>query len=445
MIPEGYSRRLDIFVTNRCNLRCEYCSSRDMLNFPVSLSLGFKEMSRAADLFALYGKSPAPEPRTIAFSGGEPFLEFDEVARTISHIRRQREKFLISLTTNGTLLNEERVRFLAENGVCLIVSLDGTRGATDRHRKFSSGGGSVSDAVIRNLKKLPPGYLRPVHVTVTVTSGTIGSVVRSARFLESLGFEYVEIGLDVYETWTREKLALLKKTLADFRNYSLENADLGALRRGGGNIFRSFFQDYAPRGEILPVDTLCLSPEGFFFPCDALCAARPRQDEYIIGDLKKGVDFKKFRKIYSEAFSFILKHGSVDGVLSPADRYFYAITHHEDPAAILENGRRVGEIFAGELGDLKEMEASAVSSAKRGHPRGEAMRSLREELSGARRKPAGGYGALDLLLSSGGNKKSVIFGGKGGDKGLGSAKAAFFYLLLAAKASRKKVSVFVEK
>lgn len=438
MIPGGYSTRLDIFVTSRCNLRCGYCSSGEMVERAGGLSLGTGQLARAVDLFAGYGKPGAASPRTISFSGGEPLLEFNAVAAAIRHIRKQKEKFRISVTTNGTLLRAEHARFLRENGACLVISLDGTPAATDRHRKFASGTGSVSGAVIRNLKKIPARW-RPEHVTLTVTSRTIGSVVESARFLEDLGFGYVEIGLDVYEIWTPGKLALLRKTLAAFRKYSLRSADLAALRRGGGNLFRSFFQDYAPHDEILPVDTLCLSPEGFFFPCDALCAARPRQDAYIIGDLERGVDFKKFRRIYTRAFAVIRRHGAADGVLSPADRYFYALTHGADPAAILENGTRVEEIFAAELGDLKALEEAALAAARRGRPGGEAMRLLRAEPPGAQRAAGAVYAAFDTLLASAGKKDCVLSGGRTGARGLA------LYALLAAKKNGRKLAVRVEK
>ncbi|MDD5656181.1 MAG: hypothetical protein PHF00_02890, partial [Elusimicrobia bacterium] len=77
---------LDIYVTNRCNMRCGYCSSRGILDTGPARSLRASDMARAADMFVRLireaqarGADPAPA-RTIAFTGGEPLLEFADLA-----------------------------------------------------------------------------------------------------------------------------------------------------------------------------------------------------------------------------------------------------------------------------------------------------------------------------------------------------------------------------
>jgi hypothetical protein len=137
------------------------------------------------------------------------------------------------------------------------------------------------------------------------------------------------------------------------------------------------------------------------------------------------VDFKEFRRIYEKAFSFIRRHCPANSVLFPGDRYFYALTHGLDPAAILENGARVNEIFEEELAELKELESLALAAARSGGPEG-----------------AGG--APDPLASRGGDKTRVCFDG-GNGRGTAAARAALYYLLLSARQARRKLSVFVER
>lgn len=429
----AYSRRLDIFVTNRCNLDCAYCSSRGMLQEPRPLALDAGRLKRAVDLFAGWS-APGGEPRTIAFSGGEPLLEYDAVAAAVRHIGGLREKFQVSVTTNGTLLDRRRAEFFLGRGVSLVVSLDGAPAVTDSRRRFRSCRASVAAKVAANLKKLPASLRREIRVAVTVSSSNIASAAEGAAYLESLGLGCVEIGLDVYETWSPRALELLSRTLASFRDYSLCRADLNTLRGGGGAVFKAFFQDYDPEGKVLPVDTLCLSPEGLFFPCDALCAARPRQDAYVLGNLESGVDFGKFKKIYDKAFSFIRRHGSAASVLSPADRYFYALVRGGDPAALLANGLLVDKVFERELGDLRELENALLAAARRGSSRGPAPRAMR---AAAGAPPA----ALVPLASAPGPRQAVLEAGPGPQ----ACRAAALYLLLAARRDHRKTILRLER
>ncbi len=428
----AYSRRLDIFVTNRCNLDCAYCSSRGMLQEPRPLALSAERLKRAVDLFAGW-RAPGGEPRTLAFSGGEPLLEYEAVAAALRHIGGLREKFQVSVTTNGTLLDQRRAEFLLGRGVSLVVSLDGAPAVTDSRRRFRSRRASVAAAVAANLKRLPARLRREIRVAVTVSSSNIGSAAEGAAYLESLGLGCVEIGLDVYEAWSPRALEQLSRTLAAFRDYSLRRADLKALRGGGGTVFKAFFQDYDPEGKVLPVDTLCLSPEGLFFPCDALCAARPRQDAYVLGDLERGVDFAKFKRIYDKAFAFIRRHGSAASVLSPADRYFYALIRGQDPAALLANGLLVDEIFERELGELRELENALLAAARRGPGRLPALGTMR---AAAGAPPA----ALEPLAAAPGPRLALLEAGAGPR----SARLAALYLLLAARRDRRKTVLRLE-
>ncbi|MDT8286926.1 MAG: radical SAM protein [Elusimicrobiales bacterium] len=433
----SFSRRLDIFVTNRCNLACGYCSSMGMLGPGAGRALTPDELKRAVDLFGRCGGGTAP--RTISFSGGEPLLEFEAVAAAARYIASRREKFLVSVTTNGTLLTRDRAARLMDHGVCLVLSLDGGRAATDRHRRFRAGGGSVFEAVKRNLERLPSSALRRLHVTLTVTSDTIGSVTDSARRLEDMGFASVEIGLDVYETWTPAKLALLGRALAVFRDRALRRADAGVLLGGGGLAFRSFFQDYDAGEKVLPLDTLCLSPEGIFFPCDALCAAWPRQDRYAVGDLRRGIDLPRLRRVYAGALSFIRRHGRTDGVLSPVDRYFFALARGKDPAVMLRNGAGVDRVFDRELGGLAAVENCAASACRAPRLPG-SFRAARAALPPG---PAA-CGAARALLSGGAGDRALIMRLPAGPRGPAAARPLLLYSLLAARGRRGRFAVSLE-
>jgi len=58
--------------------------------------------------------------------------------------------FVYSVTTNGTLLDVERIRFLVQNRFGITISLDGPKEIHDQNRVFGGGKGSF-DIVLRNL------------------------------------------------------------------------------------------------------------------------------------------------------------------------------------------------------------------------------------------------------------------------------------------------------
>jgi uncharacterized protein len=131
---------LEIFLTNRCNLDCSYCSSRYMIDEACRRALTFGQVKKAVDVFAAYlRRAGRREERTIFFTGGEPLLEYEVFKRSVEYIQGLKQPFRVRVATNATLLTSERVRFLLDNNIRVFVSLDGDRREHDRHRVFRGG------------------------------------------------------------------------------------------------------------------------------------------------------------------------------------------------------------------------------------------------------------------------------------------------------------------
>lgn len=111
--PRGL-RLIQIQPTRRCNLCCAHCYSESGPNQRGDISLGSLEgfLVETAQLGYRY----------VGVSGGEPLLwreleDFLDVAL--------KEGFSTSITTNGTLLDEERARRLRGRADIVAVSVDG--------------------------------------------------------------------------------------------------------------------------------------------------------------------------------------------------------------------------------------------------------------------------------------------------------------------------------
>jgi hypothetical protein len=119
----------------------------------------------------------------IGFYGGEPLLEYKlltEIVRFCEQCADQRGARLgFSITTNGTLLNDEIIHFLVAHRFKVWISLDGPKDMHDRYRLFRNGKDSAQkngsyDIVMKNVcqfVQLYPDYpSRGFQLTFTATS-----------------------------------------------------------------------------------------------------------------------------------------------------------------------------------------------------------------------------------------------------------------------------------
>ena len=114
-------RNLRVSVTDRCNLRCEYCMPEDdYVWLPREDVLHFEEISALVDVFLSLGVDK------VRLTGGEPLLRRDAPAlvRMLSQKAGLRD---LALTTNGVLLADQIDALHAAGLGRITVSLDTLR------------------------------------------------------------------------------------------------------------------------------------------------------------------------------------------------------------------------------------------------------------------------------------------------------------------------------
>lgn len=91
----------------------------------------------------------------IGFYGGEPLLAFDLIKKIVQYIHSTfpERKVEYSITTNGTLLNNEIIEFFIREKFQMTLSIDGPKEIHDKNRHFQSGRGSF-DVIVQKLTKL---------------------------------------------------------------------------------------------------------------------------------------------------------------------------------------------------------------------------------------------------------------------------------------------------
>src|SRR5512144_1403221 len=93
-------RNLRLSVTDRCNLRCQYCMpENEYVWLPRESILTFEELARATRIFTHIGASK------VRLTGGEPLLRQD-LPTLVASLSALEGVHDLALTTNGLLLPE---------------------------------------------------------------------------------------------------------------------------------------------------------------------------------------------------------------------------------------------------------------------------------------------------------------------------------------------------
>ncbi|MDD3145126.1 MAG: radical SAM protein [Candidatus Gracilibacteria bacterium] len=103
---------LDIYITEVCNLNCEYCY--------VDIK---KVESDGVNSNEFIEKVSLLDYDNIRFLGGEPLIKFNEIKDIINSVKSKNNKIQFSIITNGILLNEEKLNYFKLNSVSIAVSL----------------------------------------------------------------------------------------------------------------------------------------------------------------------------------------------------------------------------------------------------------------------------------------------------------------------------------
>ena len=144
-----------LLVAEDCNLRCKYCfaGTGDMGH---DRRLMTKEVGKAAVDYII-ANSGNRKNCEIDFFGGEPLINMPVVKYVTEYVREKEKetgkKFKLTLTTNGVLLNDENIKWLNDNDISLVLSLDGRKEVHDNMRPDVGGKGSY-DKVLKNFKKM---------------------------------------------------------------------------------------------------------------------------------------------------------------------------------------------------------------------------------------------------------------------------------------------------
>jgi uncharacterized protein len=291
-------------LTNQCNLACKYC----FVNQNVE-RMSYQTALDATNFLIENSKETGYTPN-ITFFGGEPLLEWDSVIVPLTkYIRNEyKQQFNLSITSNCVLMTEDKLQFMKENDIGLLFSIDGDKETQDFNRPFHNGKGSfdvLKDKIPMILKYYPNMTFR-----ATIHRPTARNTFHNMKFAVEQGYNNMFFIPNVFDEWAEEDKDILKQQLALFGDYFIENARNGKIIHLNNldKIFpkiQEINNAYKKNLDRPLLSHKCglgtgsgasIAPNGKIYACQEMVT---NDDVFLIGDIYKGEDIKKRKKLAS--------------------------------------------------------------------------------------------------------------------------------------------------
>jgi len=200
-----HQRQLVLEMTKACNFRCKYCILSDIYQNNdqyLGGEMSIDTMKKSIDFFLK--RTSDVDSITVSFYGGEPLLRFDAIKHCVDYAKKHAlgKNLSFSMTTNGSVLTEEIIDFLADNDFKILISLDGPEEIHDMNRIFQNGKKTYSliDKNINYIRNNYPDFFKKniqFHAVIAFPQFT-NEVIGFFRenYSNNFGYAYVEPGFD---------------------------------------------------------------------------------------------------------------------------------------------------------------------------------------------------------------------------------------------------------
>lgn len=277
-------------IAHDCNLRCKYCFASQG-DFGGGRKLMSYEVGKAA-LDFLIRNSGSRHHLEVDFFGGEPLMNWDVVKKLVVYGRELEKKFdkhiNFTVTTNGTLLDDEKIAYINKEMHNAVLSIDGRREVNDAMRVRVDGSGSY-DEIIKKFKKLVATRNgKEYYVRGTYTHNNL-DFCADVFHLADEGFDQISIEPVVCDASTPYALSEtdLPTIFNEYDKLALEM--LKRKKAGKGFNFFHFMIDLDEgpcifkllKGCSCGSEYVAITPEGDIYPCHQFVG----QDNMIMGNV----------------------------------------------------------------------------------------------------------------------------------------------------------------
>jgi radical SAM protein with 4Fe4S-binding SPASM domain len=235
-------KSVEFKLTNKCNLKCIHCAG--------SSDISYQDVLTTEQMKAILDEIFKMNIEKLSLTGGEPLIRKD-IKELLSYIRKN-FKGSVSLTTNGTMIDEEMAYILKGSVNNISISLDGY---DEKSTEFVRGKGSYAKVVkaIHYLKEV--GFVKDtISLSMTCTQQNFNHKDDFYQLCEKLGvsglvrqFSAMGRGLLNYENIGIKDYLLYNPEYNDDVETIRENLKCAIFCRAGiGKIMIDEFGDVYP-------------------------------------------------------------------------------------------------------------------------------------------------------------------------------------------------------
>lgn len=212
-------------VTDDCNLQCRYCFVEQHPHYmtldvaKTAVDWLYNNYQKKKELQALKEKNIF-----INFFGGEPLLCYDSIIVPLVEYTNEKypNHFKFGITTNGTLLDERKLKFLKDNNFGLLLSIDGNKETQEFNRPHKNLNYSSFELVKSNLDQILEVFPYTL-MRATIYPLTVQHLYENFLYLESIGCKCFSMVPDLRHShlWTPEKIEILKNEIMKIYLYQI--------------------------------------------------------------------------------------------------------------------------------------------------------------------------------------------------------------------------------
>lgn len=255
---------------------------------------------------------------TITFFGGEPTLLWDEIIVPIVAYAEEKYPKLIqfNMTTNGTLLNQERIDFLKKHNIPILLSIDGNKEIQDINRPCKNGASSF-DMVAPNIPLILNTFPDTTFRATLNQHNCKNLFENTYLYAIKQGFSHIFLCPNAREEWEKENLETLHQEINKIWTYiafsflndeepirctSVDTAFENILRLDLQNYYNEY-ENINPNRKVmrcgLGTSSFSIGYDGKIFACQEQ-DSRNENDYFYIGDIYNGINKEKHLQIIQD-------------------------------------------------------------------------------------------------------------------------------------------------
>ena len=264
---EIYGRTLTIILSQICNMACVYCYAQ---NAHSNLVMSAEKVKQFIDF--CFEKNNGNIERVVFIGGGEPMVTWSQLKEAILYVKEKDANISCSIVTNGTLLDEEKCKFISLYNVGIVLSFDILPSVQRIQRPLR--GLDSYEIVSRNIRLMEKHGIICKGFRSTITMMNVEKMVQMVKHVIE---KYQQVKAINLEPVTESGLSNDFYKL--FVTYFMQAYELG--KEHNINVYCSFSLSLGVLKYRFCQRELCLTPTGEIVSCHRNSSLKDQYFEYF--------------------------------------------------------------------------------------------------------------------------------------------------------------------